>query len=47
MDKVLRRAVVGLVKFQWSNHSIRESTWELEEIREKHSHFFKTKVCQV
>ena len=31
MDKVLRHAVVKLVKVQWSNHSIREATWELEE----------------
>ena len=36
MDKVLRHAVVKLVKVQWSNHSIRETTWELEEeMREK------------
>ena len=26
MDKVLRHAVVKLVKVQWSNHSIREAT---------------------
>ena len=31
MDKVLQHAVVKLVKVQWSNHSIREATWELEE----------------
>ena len=31
MDKVLRHAVVKLVKVHWSNHSIREATWELEE----------------
>ncbi|RVW80448.1 Transposon Ty3-I Gag-Pol polyprotein, partial [Vitis vinifera] len=30
MDKVLRHAVVKLVKVQWSNHSIQEATWELE-----------------
>ena len=31
MEKVLRHAVVKLVKIQWSNHSIREATWELEK----------------
>nr|CAN75615.1 hypothetical protein VITISV_010163 [Vitis vinifera] len=31
MDKVLRHVVVKLVKVQWSNHSIRKATWELEE----------------
>ena len=31
MDKVLRHAVVKLEKIQWSNHSIWEATWELEE----------------
>ena len=42
MDKVLRHAVVELVKIQWSNHSIQEATWELEEdIREKHPHIFQ------
>ena len=42
MDKVLRRAIVRLVKVQWSNHSIREATWELEEeMREKHPHIFQ------
>ena len=42
MDKVLRRAVVKLVKVQWSNHSIREATWELEEeMREKHPYLFQ------
>ncbi|RVW13369.1 Transposon Ty3-G Gag-Pol polyprotein [Vitis vinifera] len=30
IDKVLQQAVVKLVKVQWSNHSIREVTWELE-----------------
>ncbi|RVX04475.1 Transposon Ty3-G Gag-Pol polyprotein [Vitis vinifera] len=42
MDKVLRHAVVKLVKVQWSNHSIREATWELEEeMRKKHSQLFQ------
>ena len=42
MDKVLRHAIVKLVKVQWSNHSIREVTWELEEeMREKHPQLFQ------
>ena len=42
MNKVLRHAVVKLVKFLWSNHSIREVTWELEkEMREKHPQLFQ------
>ncbi|RVW23422.1 Transposon Ty3-G Gag-Pol polyprotein [Vitis vinifera] len=42
MEKVLRHAVVKLVKIQWSNHSIREATWELEEeMREKHPQLFQ------
>ncbi|KAL6313881.1 hypothetical protein AAG906_010300 [Vitis piasezkii] len=42
MDKVLCHLVVKLVKIQWSNHSIREAIWVLEEeIREKHPHLFQ------
>ncbi|RVW79670.1 Transposon Ty3-I Gag-Pol polyprotein [Vitis vinifera] len=42
MDKVLRHAVVKLVKVQWSNHSVREATWELEEeMREKYPQLFQ------
>ncbi|RVW83186.1 Retrovirus-related Pol polyprotein from transposon RE2 [Vitis vinifera] len=42
MDKVLLHDVVKLVKIQWSNHSIREATWESEEeMREKHPHLFQ------
>nr|CAN78911.1 hypothetical protein VITISV_004521 [Vitis vinifera] len=42
MDKVLRHAVVKLVKVQWSNHSVREATRELEEeMREKHPQLFQ------
>ena len=48
MDKVLRHAVVKLVKVQWRNHSIQEATWELEEeMRENILNYFKTQVCQV
>ena len=33
---------VKLVKVLWSNHSIREVTWELEEeMREKHPQLFQ------
>ena len=42
MNKVLRHAVVKLVKVIWRNHSIREATWELEEeMREKHHQLFQ------
>ena len=42
MNKVLRHAVVKLVKVLWRNHSIREATWELEEeMKEKHSQLFQ------
>ena len=42
MDKVLRHDVVKLVKVIWSNHSIQEATWELEEdMREKHPQLFQ------
>ena len=41
-DNVLRHAVVKLVKVLWSNHNIREATWELEkEMREKHPQLFQ------
>lgn len=40
-DQVLRRRVISYVKVQWSNHSEREATWELEEeIREKYPELF-------
>ena len=42
MDKVLQHVVVKLVKVLWSNHSIQEATWELEEeMREKHPQLFQ------
>ena len=31
-EQVLRRRIIPYVKVQWSNHSEREATWELEEI---------------
>ncbi|XP_075473834.1 uncharacterized protein LOC142504875 [Primulina tabacum] len=30
-DQVLRRRIIPYVKVQWSNHTEREATWELEE----------------
>ena len=42
MNKVLWHVVLKWVKVLWSNHSIREATWELEEeIREKHPQVFQ------
>ena len=41
MDKVLRGAIVKLVKVQWSNHEEQEATWELEsELKEKYLNLF-------
>ncbi|KAL6316349.1 hypothetical protein AAG906_017985 [Vitis piasezkii] len=41
MDKVLRH-LCQVGKGRWSNHSIREATWELEEeMREKHPQLFQ------
>ena len=40
-DKILRRAIVKLVKVQWSNHEEREAKWELEsELKEKCPNLF-------
>ena len=42
VNKVLRHAVVKLVKVLCRNHSIRAATWELEEeMREKHPQLFQ------
>ena len=42
MDKVLRHAAIKFIKVLWSNHSIRDATWELEkEMREKHPQLFQ------
>ena len=41
MDKILRRAIVKLVKVQWNNHEEREATWELKsELKEKYPNLF-------
>ncbi len=40
-DQVLRSRTIPYVKVQWSNHSEREATWELEEeIKAKHPQLF-------
>lgn len=40
-DQVLRKRVIPYVKVQWSNHTEREATWELEEqMREKYPQLF-------
>lgn len=42
MDRVLRRRVIPYVKVQWTNHLVREATWELEEeMRQKYPHLFE------
>ena len=42
MEKVLRHAIVKLVKVHWNNHEEREATWEIEtEIKEKYPHLFR------
>ncbi|XP_073015818.1 uncharacterized protein [Primulina eburnea] len=40
-DQVLRRRVIPYVKVQWSNHTEREATWELEErMRNQYPYLF-------
>nr|CAD1821827.1 unnamed protein product [Ananas comosus var. bracteatus] len=40
-DKELRNRTIPYVKVQWSNHSGREATWELENaMREAYPHLF-------
>ncbi|XP_028052811.1 uncharacterized protein LOC114257246 [Camellia sinensis] len=42
-EQVLRRRVIHYVKVQWSNHSEREATWELEdEMRQKYKQLLET-----
>uniref|UniRef100_A0A2N9H2J6 Integrase catalytic domain-containing protein n=1 Tax=Fagus sylvatica TaxID=28930 RepID=A0A2N9H2J6_FAGSY len=41
-EQELRRRTIQYVKVQWSNHSEREATWELEEeMREKYPYLFE------
>ncbi len=40
-EQVLRRRTIPYVKIQWSHHSEREATWELEdEMKEKYPDLF-------
>ena len=40
-EQVLRRRIISYVKVQWSNHTEREATWELEEeMRRKYPQLF-------
>ncbi|XP_039113814.1 uncharacterized protein LOC120249388 [Dioscorea cayenensis subsp. rotundata] len=40
-EQALRRRTIPYVKVQWSNHSEREATWELEsEMRERYPYLF-------
>ncbi|GMP39609.1 hypothetical protein CsSME_00010375 [Camellia sinensis var. sinensis] len=46
-EQVLRRRVIHYVKVQWSNHSEREATWELEdEMRQKYPQLFETPAIE-
>ncbi|XP_073030708.1 uncharacterized protein [Primulina eburnea] len=41
-DQVLRHRTIPYVKVQWSNHTEREATWELEEkMRSQYPHLFE------
>ena len=41
-DQVLRRRTIPYVKVQWSHHSKREATWELEEtMRTQYTYLFE------
>ncbi|XP_073138577.1 uncharacterized protein [Henckelia pumila] len=44
-DQVLRRRTIFYVKVQWSNHSKREATWELEEkMRKQYPYLFEEQI---
>jgi hypothetical protein len=41
-ERVLRNKTISLVKVLWSNHSMEEVSWELEEsMREKYPYLFE------
>jgi hypothetical protein len=41
-EQVLRNKTISLVKVLWSNHSVEEASWELEEsMREKYPYLFE------
>ncbi|GKV24406.1 hypothetical protein SLEP1_g34021 [Rubroshorea leprosula] len=47
-EQVLRRRVIPYVKIQWSNHTEREATWELEEdARKKYPQHFDEQVLSL
>ncbi|XP_075507457.1 uncharacterized protein LOC142544281 [Primulina tabacum] len=40
-EQVLRRRIIPYVKVQWSNHTEREATWEIEEkVRKEYPYLF-------
>nr|CAD1827461.1 unnamed protein product [Ananas comosus var. bracteatus] len=42
-ERKLRNRTIPYVKVQWSNHAVREATWELEEtIRRMYPHLFES-----
>ena len=42
-EQILRRRNISYVKVQWSRHSEREATWELEEeMKQKYPQLFET-----
>ncbi|XP_073138179.1 uncharacterized protein [Henckelia pumila] len=44
-DQVLRRQTIPYVKVQWSNHSEREDTWELEDkMRKQYPYLFEEQL---
>ncbi|XP_073019301.1 uncharacterized protein [Primulina eburnea] len=44
-DQILRRRTIPCVKVQWSNHTERETTWELEEkMRAQYPYLFEDHV---
>ncbi|XP_073045974.1 uncharacterized protein [Primulina eburnea] len=45
-DQVLRRRTIPYVKVQWSNHTERESTWELEEKMRNHYPYLFEELIQ-
>jgi hypothetical protein len=41
-EQVLRNKTISLVKVLWSNHSVEEASWELEEsMQEKYPYLFE------
>ncbi len=47
-DQVLRHRVIPYVKVQWSHHTEREATWELEdEMKQKYPQLFETAGTQI